>query len=462
MAGLDDLVSNLKNAVLNLGRIAQLLSTTVFPSPTPQPIGANPTATAGPVAVNGSATTFMRSDAAPAVQKASSLQFGIVEVDGTTITATGGVISSTGGGSSGANPTATAGPVAVNGVATTFLRSDGAPAVQLATAAQFGIVEVDNTTITAAAGVISAVQPTGHNPTATAGPTAVNGSATTFMRSDGAPAVQTATTGQLGLVEPDGTTITISTGVISAAAGANPTATAGPAAVNGSATTFLRSDGAPAVQLGTAAQKGIVQVDGTTIIAASGVISAPGSGVVADYVSGSFYFPFFVNSIGTQAVALNRIFAFFGTVGASVTIKALLCKNNSTSTRNAQMAIYSVAGNTLTLVDSTPSISLVTAGVVSSGTLNNTTDVLQPGVLYAFCFNQASTLSMFCVSTTGPDFNGSNVGSASSANLFNGSQMAGKSIAQAFGTWPGTLTLSAMSDEPVTDVQPPAIAFQVN
>ena len=159
MAGLDDLVSNLKNAVLNLGRIAQLLSTTVFPSPTPEPVGANPTATAGPVAVNGSATTFMRSDAAPAVQKASSLQFGIVEVDGTTITASGGVISSTGGGSSGANPTATAGPAAVNGSATTFLRSDGAPAVQLGTNAQKGIVQVDNTTITASAGVISAVTP---------------------------------------------------------------------------------------------------------------------------------------------------------------------------------------------------------------------------------------------------------------------------------------------------------------
>jgi hypothetical protein len=35
----------------------------------------------------------MRSDAAPAVQKASASQFGIVEVDGTTITATAGVIS---------------------------------------------------------------------------------------------------------------------------------------------------------------------------------------------------------------------------------------------------------------------------------------------------------------------------------------------------------------------------------
>jgi hypothetical protein len=61
--------------------------------------GANPTATASDTAVNGSATTFMRSDAAPAVQKASSSQFGIVKVDGTSITATGGVISAVTGGS---------------------------------------------------------------------------------------------------------------------------------------------------------------------------------------------------------------------------------------------------------------------------------------------------------------------------------------------------------------------------
>lgn len=58
--------------------------------------------------------------------------------------------------------------------------------------------------------------------------------------------------------------------------GANPTATAGPTAVNGSATTYLRSDGAPAVQLATSSQKGIVQVDGTTITATAGVISAVG------------------------------------------------------------------------------------------------------------------------------------------------------------------------------------------
>ena len=47
---------------------------------------ANPTATAGPTAINGIAGTFMRSDAAPAIQKGSASQLGIVKPDGITIT----------------------------------------------------------------------------------------------------------------------------------------------------------------------------------------------------------------------------------------------------------------------------------------------------------------------------------------------------------------------------------------
>jgi hypothetical protein len=65
------------------------------------PVGANPTATAGSAAVNGSASTFMRSDGAPALPVASSSVFGIAKVDNTTITASGGVISAVGGGSGG-------------------------------------------------------------------------------------------------------------------------------------------------------------------------------------------------------------------------------------------------------------------------------------------------------------------------------------------------------------------------
>jgi hypothetical protein len=69
------------------------------------------------------------------------------------ITGTGAVCG--GSGSSGANPTATASDTAVNGVASTFLRSDGAPAIQKASSSVFGLVKVDGATIVSTAGVIS-------------------------------------------------------------------------------------------------------------------------------------------------------------------------------------------------------------------------------------------------------------------------------------------------------------------
>lgn len=78
------------------GGNVQSITTTGAPCDSALPVGANPTATAGPAAVNGVATTFMRSDAAPAVQKASAVQFGISECDNTTITCAGGVFVSVG------------------------------------------------------------------------------------------------------------------------------------------------------------------------------------------------------------------------------------------------------------------------------------------------------------------------------------------------------------------------------
>jgi hypothetical protein len=58
---------------------------------------ANPTATAGAAAVNGTALTYMRADAAPAVAKAGPSTFGIMEPDGSTITCPAGVCTSIGG-----------------------------------------------------------------------------------------------------------------------------------------------------------------------------------------------------------------------------------------------------------------------------------------------------------------------------------------------------------------------------
>ena len=97
----------------------------------------------------------------------------------------------------------------------------------------------------------------GANPTGTAGKSAVNGSAATFMRSDGAPAIGDSdkVDGYDASTTPAAGTVPVSDGsgkidgwVTANPTGANPTtAKVGTAAVNGSAATFLRSDGAPPI-----------------------------------------------------------------------------------------------------------------------------------------------------------------------------------------------------------------------
>ena len=86
----------------------------------------------------------------------------------------------------GGTPSALASDTATVGTATTFMRSDASPAIQKASATQFGLVKVDGLTIASASGIIS---------------------------------VPTATTSVLGLVKPDGTTITITTGGVITAVG---------------------------------------------------------------------------------------------------------------------------------------------------------------------------------------------------------------------------------------------------
>jgi hypothetical protein len=123
---------------------------------------ANPTATAKDTAVNGTATTFMRSDAAPAVQKATTTVFGIVKPDGTTCTITGGVL--TASGTAYTLPTATTsvlGGVKVDGTTISIngsgvISSASGYTLPTASTSTLGGVKVDGTTITIASGVISA------------------------------------------------------------------------------------------------------------------------------------------------------------------------------------------------------------------------------------------------------------------------------------------------------------------
>lgn len=120
---------------------------------------ANPSATVGLTAVNGTASTVMTSDSAPALSQAiaptwtalhkfnAGLSVGASitlnstgEIDANNTSGTlGQVLTSQGSGNAaiwssvsspiGANPTGTVGPSAINGTASTFLRSDAAPAI---------------------------------------------------------------------------------------------------------------------------------------------------------------------------------------------------------------------------------------------------------------------------------------------------------------------------------------------
>ena len=87
---------------------------------------------------------------------------------------------------------------------------------------------------------------------------------------------------------------------------ANPSATAGPSAINGSATTFMRSDAAPAVQTATASQRGIVQPDNSTItVNGSGLISAVG-GILTFYAAGVPALTSFTTQVVTGTTTINQ------------------------------------------------------------------------------------------------------------------------------------------------------------
>jgi hypothetical protein len=346
-------------------------------TPAAAPAGANPSATASNTAVNGVATTFMRSDAAPAIQLGSASQFGLVKVDGTTITASAGVISASGGSATTIIPgtttiTGATAPCAIVNSATTVMACDAISASVITAMANavnaasglltFSIIGTSGATVPLLNGnntysgtsiFSGAVSHTGALPTQAAGTLGIAGNVTspTLAANGEGDVYLLSTTGGLALigqgstndltllnkagsnvcVVPTGTTTFNCTGLqvggvaVSTATAANPTATAGSAAVNGSATTFMRSDAAPAVALGSASTFGVVKVDGTTITASAGVISAVGGSATSitpgtTTISGGLSPCLLANSTGSTSacITLGTTFSMSGGALASL------------------------------------------------------------------------------------------------------------------------------------------------
>lgn len=140
------------------------------------PIGANPTATIGAAVINGNATTFMRSDAAPALPATLPALSG---VNLTALNATQ-LTSGTVPAARLPNPTTTTlgGTQSTAVVANNFLTgisTSGVPSQARPTCAYLS---------DAGSGCSGAASATGANPTGTITGPAANGSAVTFMRSD--------------------------------------------------------------------------------------------------------------------------------------------------------------------------------------------------------------------------------------------------------------------------------------
>lgn len=233
--------------------------------------------------------------------------------------------------------------------------------------------------------------------------TAANGinSATTTVVVNAATAP---TTGQV--LTATSTTAATWQSPASASTGANPTATAGPTAVNGSATTFLRSDGAPPVQKGTNAQFGIVEGDGQSIVCNTGVCSTSaadntftaGHTIAASDMGGQ------VNMNGSSlTVTIPAISSTVFALGMSAIItntNASALTISSTPTINGFSGTSIPQNGGISCVSNGTSLDCVGLGVLANGAFTN--------VKQTFSGQQSASITTLTISTATFTPDGSN------------------------------------------------------
>lgn len=211
----------------------------VLPAATNAALGGVIVPAAGRLLVDGSGNI--------SVPIGTNATFGVFKVDNATITAPGGVLTVVSAYALPPATTTTLGGVIVPVAGRLLVDGGGNISVPIATNAVLGLVIPDGTVITVSGGGNITVP----NATAVAkGVVQPDGVVITVVA--GVITVPQATNVSMGVVQVDGTTIVAVAGVISAAAGsvpATPTAHVGLAAVNGSATTYMRSDAAPALDV---------------------------------------------------------------------------------------------------------------------------------------------------------------------------------------------------------------------
>lgn len=474
-----------------------------------------------PLANLSGAGTGVLSAAAAALNASTGLVGALTATNGNCVVGNGTAwTSTTCPGGTAANPTATAGPTAVNGVASTYMRSDGAPAVQQGSSSIKGIVQVDNTTITASSGVISAVN-TGTvtsvgascgnvaapNPITASGTIdagiairTVSGTTDTVLAADCGNLVNYTNAGAVAVTLPQAgtagfatraffqfcsqgagtTTITPTTSTIGGAA--TKTLTGGTAAApictgvisDGTNYQLVPSSGGggsgTVTTTGSPASGNLARFSGATSITndnlsgdctTSGTLATTCIGVRDGYVSGQWATPnnpagtstgsaHPQNTIGCRPVVIPRL----------ITINALGAVISTLGSTNVQLAIY--ANNTAanrpgTLIGNTGSIVNTSTGAVSGSLAAN--KQLGPGgadggKFVWFCSNQNDSTAAFVTNLTTDTTFGilagsstllditTNTGSNDGPSGVNCSGAGCQGGSSTFGTWPANLTTS--------------------